>query len=494
MQGLTGNLARDLDGLLTLAGHPADWRVRRLRIGGAGGRRAAVVYAPGLVNVDLLQRDVLGPLLSRDPSASADPATLAETCLPVASYTTVRELPPLQQRVNRGQPALLVDGSRAALALAVVEQPGRSIESPPQESGLRGPRDGFVEDLETNLALLRRRVTDSTLRIEQHTLGRRSRRQVALVYIADLAPVGVVDLLRRQLQNFDYEGLLDVGQLGLMLQGHRKSPFPLYRITERPDVVQAGLIGGRVAVLVDGSPGVLLQPAVLLSFLWAPDDYYTNYLVALIVRVARVAGLLAVVYAPALYVGVELYNPGLLRTSMALFLAGERTGLPFNAATEIIFLELMMEMIHEATLRLPARVGSAATIVGGLIVGQAAVQARLLSSVVIIVVAMGAIGSFTFADQEMARVWRGVKWVVILFAMTFGLYGVFIATVLLLLYLNSLSSAGVPYLAPMAPVLWRDLARDFIQRRPWASMHRRSDTFRPRDPTRGPGIRGGKTP
>lgn len=492
MSQLSGHLDQDLAALLQGAGRNDDWVVRRFRIGGPAGTPAALVYTESLVDTDLLQRDVLGRLMDRAAAGTGrapDVAVLAEAHIPVAACELADRLDALRQGVARGEPALLIEGSRRALGLKLQHFADRSIESPPNEFGLRGPRDGFVENLQTNLGLLRRRLTGRSFQVEIHTVGRRTRTRVALAFAPDLAREPLVQAIRQRLNRLEYDGLLDSSQLAEMLTGSALNPFPLLHATERPDRVAAALLDGKVALLVDGTPGVLTAPATFPEFLWAADDYYSSPLITLLTRFARVVGLLAVVYLPAVYVGVELYNPGLVRTPLALFLASERTGLPLNALTEVVILELMMEMIHESTVRLPSRVGSAATIVGGLIVGTAAVQARILSSLVVIITAAAAIGTFTFPSQDMSRAWRAVKWLVILAAGMFGVYGIFVATVCLVLFINSLDVFGLPYLAPLAPPLWRDLARDFALRLPWSAANRRPDTFSPPDPTRGPGIR-----
>lgn len=498
MDSLTGDLERDLVMLQGKGNRTDDWTVRRLRIGGASGTEAALIYVEGLVDGAQVQSDILARLMVDEKPAWAQGrpnlADLAAAVLPVRSYKLLQSAGKLRQEVGRGQPVLLVAGNRAGLALGVEKFKERNIDSPPNESGVRGARDGFVENLNTNLSLVRRRLSDRSLQVEMSEVGRRSQTRVALLFVADLAEPELVQVIRDRLERIDYPAVPESTVLGRLLTDQRFNPFPLFRATERPDKVQAALLAGRLAVLIDGSPGALLFPTVLFDYLWAPDDYYSSPVISTMVRAGRLAGLLAVVFLPALYVAVELYNPGLLHTSMAIFLAGERTGLPLNAGTEIVFLEIMMEMIHEATLRLPSKVGSAATVVGGLIIGQAAVQARLISSVVIIVVAVATIGSFTFPDIEIARVWRAVKWVVVISAILFGLYGVFISTVCMVLYLNSLTSFGVPYLAPIAPPLWRDLLRDFLTRIPWPLNNRRPDTYPALDPTRGPGLRRKRRP
>jgi hypothetical protein len=451
-----------------------------------GGRPGLLIYVNGLCNTQILHAHVLKPLM-QTALPGEEPQRLVDwgrSLISVADQNLSHSLHRVRDEIFRGKAALLIDGCEGTLLLGSQGWEERPVQSPPTESTLRGPRDGFVENITSNLALIRRRLNDPTLRVVSFTVGVRSKTKVALVYLGNLAQPRLVREITARIEAVAYDGILDAHQLRELISQQKYSPFPKMESTERPDRIAAALLAGKVVVLVDNSPFVLAAPSTLIDSLWAPDDYYSSPAVTILVRLVRVIGWVATVSLSPLYIATQMYNPDLLRSDLVLFLSFERGGVPLTAALEILFLETMMEMIHEATIRLPSKIGSAATVVGGLIVGQAAVQAGLLSGVVVIVVAISAISSFTLPNQELAQIWRAVKWGLIAAASIFGLYGMFAAALVLISWLNSQDSFGVPYLSPVAPLIPADLQRDSIVRRPWDLLRRRSLTYRPLDPDR----------
>lgn len=485
----TGNLEQDLKLLQQQLGPGNDIKIHRFDI--AGGPKAALVYVEGLVDGLQLQINVLKrlkvDLVTGRPSRKWSVGDLEEAgrrWITVAEQRTVHEPPTVPELAFGGSALLLAHGAPAVLALNIRGWKERNIEVPTMEAGLRGPRDGFTETLTTNLALLRRRLQTRSLEIVELRLGKRSHTRVALVYLKDVAQPELVRDVRRKLEKINYDAIIEINQLREITTRQGYSPFPRAVLTERPDRVVASLLAGQVAVLTDTSPMTMIAPTLFWDFFKAPDDYYSNPLVVIILRLVRLAGAAAMSFFPSLYVALEQYNPELFRTDLALFLAGDRMNVPLLPVIEILFLAAMLEMIHEATARLPTRIGSAATIVGGLIIGEAAVRAKLISSVVIIVVAAATIGSYTLPNYEMSQAWRTINWLMITAAALFGIYGLFIASFCLLIYLSSLDSFGVPYLAPVAPPINRDLAADLLVRLPWPRTRRRPTVFRPTDPDR----------
>ena len=470
--------------LRQVVGESDDLHYDRLSLQG-GARQALLVFVTDLAGREDLQRYVLEPLAGLQPGQTL-PGTLLEfgrQTLHVVGPTYCANPADVRDWVYRGYSALLLDGYPGALRLATQRWEERSVQSPPTETALRGPRDGFVENLGTNLGLVRRRLCDRHLMVKFFRVGTRTQTKVALLSIEDIANPRLVDEIASRLGAVSFDSVLDTFVLRELLVG-QPSPFPKMEATERPDKVVAALLSGKVAVLADNSPFGLTAPATLLDSMWAADDYYGVPATAVLVRGIRLLGVLVTLFLSPMYIGIELYTPGLIRTDLALYLAMERAGVPLNPALEIIFLELMMELVQEATIRLPAKVGSAATVVGGLIVGQAAVEARLLSGVVVVVAAISAIGSFTMPGSEMGQIWRIVKWGLILAAIFLGVYGVFAAGFILFAWLTSQDSFGTPYLAPVAPAIPGDLKRDGLMRRGWDRVVKRGRAYRPTDTNR----------
>lgn len=459
----------DLDGNLALLrenlGAADDVRFHRFRLGGTG-TPAALVYVEGLVDVPALRRHVLEPLLLLDKAIPL--VEQIEDSVQSAGFVTpVRQVQDGLHEMLAGQALLLVDGEDTGLALGVRGPVTRGIDEPTTETVLRGPRDGFVEELGINLAAVRRRIQAPGLRVSVRRVGERTRTRVAMLHVEGLAPPGTVRAVEERLQRIRIDGVLDSSQVEEILTGRHRSPFPLAHLTERPDVVARALLAGKVTVLVDGTPWALVAPARLIEFFFAADDYYLKPAAVLLVRLARVMAWLGVVFFPALYVAVEAYNPEVFRVELVMTIDAARAGVPLSVIVEIFFLEVMMELIQEATIRLPSKVGAAATVVGGLIIGDAVSRARIVSNAVIVIAAMAAIGSFAFPNREIAIAWRLTKWVLLAGASVLGLLGVFLAFFVVVVYLNSLESFGVPYLEPLAPLRWRELFRDGLTRPPW---------------------------
>lgn len=452
----------------------------------AGRRPALLVFVEGMVDRHRLADQVVEVLASTDLPEGLPPtlAELGRRLVYLPTHSEQIKAAKAAEAVFRGQAVLLVDGYPGALILGVQGWEDRSIQNAPSETGLRGPRDGFVENIVTNINLIRRRLNDPKLVVRYWRVGTRSKTRVAVLHIADIARDRLVNEIAQRVAAIEFDGVLDASQVRGLLTGQVYTPFPKMGSTERPDLVVAALLVGKVAVLVDNSPFALTAPTALMDTLWAADDYYTVPAVTLMIRMVRLLGAFSTTFLSPLYVGIMMFNPGLVRTDLAIYFARERSGIPLTPSLEVIFLEVMMEVLHEATVRLPTKIGSAATVVGGLIIGQAAVEARLVSGIVVIVAAISAIGSFTIPGQEMGQVWRVTKWLLIAAATAFGVYGVFGASFVLFSWLASQDSFGTPYLAPLAPLIRDDLAGDSLLRVPWGLFRRREKRYRPKDQNR----------
>lgn len=481
---LTRALADNAAALRQVLGENDDLRYQPIKLRWEG-RDGLLVYQIGLCDTKSLGSSVLEPLARSLPPADPPDSleSLAGQLVAVVDRQEVTDLDRVRDDVLRGKAALLVDGFAGVLLVGLQEWQQRSVEEPLNETVLRGPREGFVENATTNLALVRRRLCDANLQVREYRVGTRSKTRVVVLHLADIARPELVHEITTRVQAVEYDAITDAHQLREFLVGGGLTLFPRVESTERPDHVALALLAGKVAILVDTSPFALLAPATLVDFLWPGEDYYTMPGVTLMIRLVRVIGWLAVMFLSPIYIAIEMYNPDFVRSDLALFLARERAGIPLNAAMEIFFLETMMEMILESTIRLPTKIGSAATIVGGLIIGQAAVQAKLISALVVIVAAISAISSLTFPGQELGQVWRVTKWVMVGAASVFGLYGLFGAFFCLVSWLAAQDSFGTPYLAPLAPFIPQDLAQNALYRRPWGLVRSRSRTLRPLDPT-----------
>ena len=359
----------------------------------------------------------------------------------------------------------------------------RAIEEPPTEPAIRGPRDGFVESLEVNVSLVRRRLRTPNLWIESFTVGSLTRTRVGIAYIKGLAHEELVDEVRQRVSRIDIDGMIASGQLEEYVEDHPLSPFPVVYRTERPDRVTAMLLEGRVAILIDGSPFVLCAPVQLSMLLRAPDDYYEKTAASAFLGILQVFLLWASMLIPGMYVALSLSITSSYRLELLFKIVASREGVPFPIVVEVMVMELVFEILREAGLRLPRVVGSAVTIVGALVLGDAAIGAGLVSPSVVIVVALTAIASFTTPNFSFSLAARLIRFAFIVLGGVFGLFGIQFGFLLTVLLLTSMRSFGYPYFAPMGPLILSEF-RDVFARVWWWQMTRRPWAVGSREPVR----------
>lgn len=434
-----------------------------------------VIYVDGLVDARTLNEFVLAPLQQNRSSLNA-----SSVQLPIGEIRKTDQWREAVEALLSGDAVLAWESEPDVLLLNVRGWEKRGVQEPHLEVLTKGPRDSFTESLRTNTALVRRRVKDPHVRVESLSLGVRSRTSTALLYIEDVADPQLVDSIRSRLNAIDLDSVLDAQYVAEYFQQPRWTPFPLVISTERPDRTAAALLEGRVAVLVDNSPFAVIVPVTLPSFLISTEDYYHFPLVGSTLRWVRWTGALLTVFLPALYVVVTAVTPTLLPGRLLATVLADRERVPYPALFEVLLMQLMMAVLVEASARLPRAIGPAATVVGGLIIGEAAARAGLISHLMIIVVAILALGAFAVPDVELSFLLRVLQWPMVAAAAFFGTYGITLMTVVVLFHLASLRSCGVPYLAPLAPGA-RGLFRDTLWRVQWPLMSRRPEFVPARD-------------
>jgi len=381
-------------------------------------------------------------------------------------------LPEVVQAVLSGDAVLLVEGHARALISASRGWETRAISESEAEPTVRGPREAFVESLRINTALLRRRIKNPRLKIESLVLGRVTRTDVAVAYVEGIVNEKVVEEVRRRLQRAqEVDAVLDSGYLEELIEDHPFSPFPTVNHTEKPDRAAALLLEGRVAILVDGTPFVLTVPSLLVEYLQAPEDYYERFIFASAVRLVRFTAAVLSLILPSFYVAVISFHPEMLPTPLLLSVAAQREGVPFPVFVGVLLLELAFEILREAGIRLPRPIGQAVSIVGALVIGEAAVRAGLVAASTVIVVALTGIGSFTFVYSA-SIAFRLLRFGLMALSASLGLFGLTCGLAVIAFHLCSLRSFGVPYLSPLAPTTQVDL-RDAAFRAPWWAMFTR---------------------
>ncbi|WP_081971945.1 spore germination protein [Paenibacillus borealis] len=488
---LTGNLQGDLQELLARLGGNGDLVVRNFQLFGT--HQAAMIFFSSLVNMEQVREHVLKPLMAPPAGQQEIPEPVADlihyiwsTAVQVTQGNTAADISELPEAAVKGELILLIEGVPQALRMEMRQIDMRGVEQPQTEQVIRGPREGYVEKLENNLSLLRYRLQSTDFRIEISPIGTRTQSRVALCYIESIADSGLVAEALRRISMIDTDGILDAGYIEQFIEDQPLSPFPQVQSTERPDKTVAALLEGRVALLVDGSPFALIVPALFNQFFQTVDDYTERFIMGSLIRIIRLIALTFSLFFPALYVSVISFNPELMPTDFAVAISGGRAGVPFPAVLEVLIMEVSMEVLREATIRLPQMIGGALSIVGVLVIGQAAVGAGLASPITVVIVALTTIGSFATPAYNAAIALRMLRFPLIILAGMFGLYGVMIGTILILNHLLFLESFGVPYMSPYIPGKWRDL-KDTLIRVPLWWMRRRPSFLHTRDNNRLPG-------
>lgn len=473
-------------------GDSADLILRDLETGAQGKISALVVHIDGLVDKRQVTEAVIEQITDIDhkwDSARQAYADLRDRLLSASGVREVDSLDKFITRVASGDSGVLIDGIAKGL---VCDTPGwehRSVDEPTTEATIRGSKEGFVESLRTNTSLLRRRITGPKLWIEEMKIGRISKTGVAIAYVSGVANDKIVEEVRNRLRRIDVDAIHESGHIEEYIEDAPVSPFPTILRTERPDKVTGALLEGRVAILTDGTPFVLIVPATFTMFLTSPEDYYERYFIASALRLLRIASFFISLTLPSLYVAVTTFHQEMLPTPLILSIAAQREGIPFPAMVEAMIMEFIFEILREAGVRLPRVIGPAVSIIGALVLGEAAMRAGLASPAMVMVVAFTGIASFATPVFSLAAGVRLFRFPLVVLAGSLGLFGVVAGMFALLIHLTALRSFGVPFLEPLAPVVFSDL-KDALIRAPWWALRTRPELVGRKSPTRqAPGLR-----
>lgn len=386
-----------------------------------------------------------------------------------------------------GDAVLFFEGFQEALHIGARGWASRAVSEPQVESSIRGPQEGFTETLRTNTSLLRRRIKHPYLRIVSLKIGELSKTDVVVCYVEKVVNSDVLSEVLRRLSKVEIDGVVAGDYLEEMIEDAPYSPFPTIYHTERPDVIAANLLEGRVAVMVDGTPTSLLVPITLSKLMQVSEDYYERAMITSLVRMIRYLGAVISVLAPSLYIAVTTFHQEILPTSLAMSIAAGREGVPFTALIEALLMTLTLEILQEAGLRLPKPVGQTIGIVGALVIGDAAVKASLVSPLMVIVIGITAVASYAIPAYDLGIAIRLIRYPLMFLAGSMGFYGLGIGLYAGLIHLLSLRSFGVPYLSPIAPLRIRALLQDTFVRAPWWAMKKKPKLIDVEDPNSGSG-------
>lgn len=450
--------------------HCSDIKFRHVQISGESS--VVLVYINGLVKTDILDNALLGLSIEgvtlgiRDVETNVE--ALMQHILAVAETTIATSIQQVVDGVLNANVAVLINGESKAILVGLTEFETRAIAESSVENSIRGPKETFTESLTTNTSLLRRKIRSSKLKLQSFTVGELTRTPVLIAYIDGVARDSIVNEVIKRIDSIRTDSILDTNYIEEFIDDVPFSPFPLIQNTERPDIVAASLLEGKVAIIEDGTPSALIIPMTFWSGLQTPDDYYERYMYTSFIRLLRFIMVLVSLFLPSLYVSISTYHPELIPTNLLYSIISAREGIPFSAVGEALIMEFMFEVLREAGNRLPKQIGSAVSIVGALVIGQAAVQAGIVSAPMVIVVATTGIASFTIPRYSMGYAFRLLRFPVLILGSIFGLYGVILGALGIAIHLVTLQSFGVPYLAPAAPQVFYSLKDTLIRAPRWS--------------------------
>jgi spore germination protein len=441
--------------------------------------QAVLIFVDGLITKDTINEYILLSLTTfeaKEADWAKDRRNLAEKVkdhvLAINEVSLESNLTLMITAILSGETALLLEGEDRALICNTRGWEHRGIEEPSTEAAVRGPRVGFNEILRSNTAQVRRWIRDPDLRVKTMKIGLRSQTDVALVYLETVANPELVAAVEERLKKIEIDGVVESAYLQEYIEDRPYSLFPTLQTTERVDRVVGAVLEGKVAVLVDNTPFALIMPITFWQLYYSAEDYYHRWPLTFLIRVIRFIAFFFSLYLPAIFIALAVHNTELIPFNLAIKIAGTREGTPFPIFLETLFMELAIEILREASVRLPGPFGQTIGIVGGFILGDTAVRAGLISPIMTIIVALTAISSFTAPSFGVAITMRILRFPLMLVAEIGGLYGLSLATIFLLINMTGLRSFGVPFLSPVVPLNLSDLKDSFFVAPRWAMIKR----------------------
>lgn len=478
MEQISKNLEQNIIVIENAFRNCGDIVKRRFFIGEKKEIAVYMVYTDNIVNGGAIEESILTNVMNRcriDGKKEGMLRRLNEEVIAIGEMTEVKTFQEIFDAVLLGDTILLMDGNDIALQASTKGFPSRGVNEAKTEVVVQGPKDAFTEVGATNIVLIRRRIRDTKLKVKRTKVGKRSKTDVAILYMEDIVRKEILQEVENRINQIDIDVILDSGYIDQLLENRWLSPFPQLQMTERPDKASSALLEGRVVIVIDNTPFVVIAPATLNVFFQAAEDYYDRWEIMSFIRLIRYcAGFLAVAL-PGLYIALTVFHPSMIPTNLALKIAETRQNIPFPAVGEILIMELAFELLREAGIRLPSPVSSTIGIVGGIIIGQAAVEAGIVSPSVVIVSALTGICTFVIPNIALVSGLRLTKYIVLLFSALLGLYGFWLALILMLIHMASLKSFHIPFLYPFCSASVNDYndLEDSIFRLPLWFMKKR---------------------
>ncbi len=439
---------------------------------------ATAVYVESLCDKELLGKLAINPLTNLSEDIKLDSINKK---LNVPETETLNEIDKCIEKIISGDAVIFVNGIDFAISVATKKPATRAVAEPPTASVLKGPREGFVENLQTNLSLIRQRIKSPDFCTEKLTVGKYSQTAINIVYISSIADKKIVEELKEKLSKINVDGIIDSSYIIKNISKRKTSMFKEVGTTEKPDILMAKLLEGRIGVIVDGSPIVLTLPFLFVEDFQSAEDYYLNTYRGNISRILRLSAVIVAVLLPAFFVSAQLFHLQLIPLSFLLTIVGSIKGIPLSPSVEMFFTLFIFEVLNEASIRMPKYVGIAMSVVGALVLGETAVNAGIVSTPTIMIVALSGICLYTVPD--LTETLSVLRLLFLIIAGSLGGYGIILFGYGLITYLCSLDSFGVPYMAPYAPLIKEDLQDGFTIDF-YATMTKRPKSLKNKNKTR----------
>ena len=444
----------------------------------------SIIYIKQLTDRMALAEQVIRPLMQCDKTQALTATEVVDSIIFVDDCSVESDDSLIEQYILNGMAVLLLSGDREFVIVNLKKVEKRNTTAPEMTYTIRGPRDALVENLDSNLSLIRYRLKCESLRVDMLQAGRRNHTSIAVLYFADIANDTCVSEIKKRINAIDVDGLSSSGELQAFLLNSKISLFPQMGIIERSDMACGALLEGKVVIILDGCPWALVAPKVFTEFIWSCDDFYLNKYIGTFLRILRVIALNLAFIVSSLYVAIVSFHSDALPGAYMIAIAQARAKVPFSALMEVLLIEIIGEIIHESLIRVPTKIGAAIGIVGAIIIGQAAVAAGVFSPLILIVISLSLISSFVPSDYTLMDSFRVLKFLLILATGIFGFYGFTLVIIFVLAQLVSINTFGVPYMAPIAPYNRPDFAKSVVYSK--SISPRRAAFLRTKDNIRGP--------
>ncbi|MDI4650177.1 spore germination protein [Cohnella hashimotonis] len=448
----------------------------------AGGIACTLVYFETIVDKTTLFAHLIRPLREQTSLQANDLLDgLLNGAIASIQATRCKDVDQAVSAMLEGQAALLINAGRDGVCLFPVTQYNdRAVTESQHETVIVGPQEAFVENVRTNLALVRHKLKHPDFKVEKYTFGRFTKTETYLVYIEGLCNVDVLNEVKKKLAATDVSSVLGASYIAERMQDMRLSPFPTVQYSERPDTLAAALMEGRIGMMIDGTPQSLIVPVTFFSLMQSAEDYYQNFMASTWIRWIRLFFVAMSFLVPSVYVAVTTFHPEIVPANLLQTITAARENIPFPALAEVLIMELIFEGLREAGIRIPRPLGQTVSIIGAIVIGQATVQAGIVSAPTVIVVSITGIASFVIPHFELGLAFRLLRFPLLLLGGLLGMAGLVTGLFILFWHLVSLSSFGVPYMHPVSPLSLRDWKDTFI-RINWTRMNPRPEVYRKAD-------------